>query len=530
MSHKNAIGQISPGSVITQATGVYGQNIYVPRNATPTVISPGGTVLTAAAGFVSPNQAIQTTDITGLATRNVITGTTGGSTTTPTTTTSTVSTAGVQGTSAKSPVVVVLKADLKIASFVAPQDLQMGTLRNGKCFSPSRTGPARRGRQDSAKRKASTSPQRERSRSSSGAERQPSKKRGSCSEEIFASPVLQRSASMSNVSQTEQGQGVNLQTMINASIDAKMNSFMDQMRDIVNNGVANMRTENDKIITELKSESDKCILGIKKLNESVEANERMIVSTKSDLVRAERKIDSNKTEVANKIKSLDDKMLQQNEAHSKTLADLRVEFEQKIIDVSRSSHSDTVTSEKKTRTVIAYNVILQEGRQPLEVARAIINGALQIKATVVNAEIIRAYAEDVCTLQIELSTHEEYQTVMDQKKKLRYCANQDIANIFITQVKTEEQRLMEHNCSVLMRELKLNGWLRQTAQGRLVKVKPASRRQGQDTNNEASETTATQTGTEQQQRIMVTNSTDAQVQRDDNSDYGDGRGRGHSRG
>lgn len=120
------------------------------------------------------------------------------------------------------------------------------------------------------------------------------------------------------------------------------------------------------------------------------------------------------------------------------------------------------------RTIMMYRVPLEDDLDPLAAARMIINRTLEVSVNIMNAKTVRSFPNGNNTVMVALENTADMGPVMEKKRKLRNCGIKEIRNIWINRAKTQEQRLLEHNCGMLLKHMQLEGTLRQTDTGRLV--------------------------------------------------------------
>lgn len=265
--------QKSPNTIVANANGMYGQNVFAsPRNVSPGIV--GNSIVSAVnavnVGF-TPNPA---------------SGGVYAATTTPTPTTTSVLTVGSPAaspaltTTGKSPVVLVRKTPTGAPTypaeaagvFISPAEVTMGQLRSGKTFSPARTQQAEGTNQKrrNSRRSSQGDVENDKRRLSDSSEKhQPNAKR----RDLGTPVTLFRSASETDITEHE---GLpaqqKIEHVVQKSVDRSLEKFMKHMESV-------FTKQNEKCIAEMKAENKKCLTEIAavtaKLGEQEKATKKL---------------------------------------------------------------------------------------------------------------------------------------------------------------------------------------------------------------------------------------------------------------
>lgn len=128
-------------------------------------------------------------------------------------------------------------------------------------------------------------------------------------------------------------------------------------------------------------------------------------------------------------------------------------------------------------------MFLEDEITPIDAVKLIVNRALCLPLVqIIRANITRSYPNGHHTIMALLQSSDDLKKVMEAKKKLRTCTHKEISNIWITQAKSHEHRMIEHNCNLLMKEINHDGRLRQTESGRIVQTEAMNDQADQDSN------------------------------------------------
>lgn len=360
----------------------------------------------------------------------------------------------------------------------------MGLLRNGKAYSPCGKGP------DKEKRRLSLSSEKE----------HPNAKRRDIGQ---SQPmVLMRSLSGSNLH--------NMNREPSVDIDATMQVFMKKMEGLVNTTLAQMKTENADVMREVKAESakiktvadstlkdikvegekymaalklenTKLSQGVSSLQKSVDDQAKSLTTMKKDLRSVEKDLtacfDDTKTTIqaqGERISALEERSPMDPQSFNEIddriskLERIASEISTKLDNMSADGEADLYPVKK---SIVAMQVWINAEETPLSVAKLIIGDVLNLpEVGVVCAEVVDEYEDGKCTIKILLDSAASVKRVLEAKIQLRTCDDKDIRAIWIRRSKTTEQRMLEKNCALLLREVDKVGKYRQNDQGRIVRV------------------------------------------------------------
>lgn len=413
--------QKSPNSMAASAHGQYGGNQLGQQNRVSR--SPG-----IAGSYISVGGSTATVTTTSITT---------------TTLTSAV-TAVPTVDSIKGPIITVQK-DSQV--FRTPSDINMVTLRSGKQFSPSRSETPKQQRQSTG---------RKRSQTPDSAERTPQAKRRDIDLESPVGPrgvptTLFRSQSESDLRSCEP-----LGTVVQKAVDSSLEKFLKHMESVMDKKL-------DKCLLEVKSETKKCSEEIEQVKTQVGAIELCAESVKTNLTDF-------KNETIEKINEINTSM----EDIKKSEADMVKRIEELERVAARVISVEPGQSQDKYplgRTIIMKRVLLEDELQPIDAVKLIVNDALRLpNVRVMSCEIMRTFSNGHNTIKVLLSSSDDLRKVMKTKHMLGRCAMKEIKAVWILQAKSADQRRHEYNNAVLIKQLQLEGKLRQTGSGHLIPV------------------------------------------------------------
>lgn len=146
----------------------------------------------------------------------------------------------------------------------------------------------------------------------------------------------------------------------------------------------------------------------------------------------------------------------------------------KVSDVSAAMDINESNPFPHYRSLMMYGVLLKRTKNPMTpdgAASLVINDALGLKdVEIVAVQDMGMNTNGKNTLKVLLKSQGDCIKVLKKKSKLGLTPLDDIRNIWIQQSKTEEQRMMERNCGVLLRNSNIRNKFRQNRGGRIVPI------------------------------------------------------------
>lgn len=369
----------------------------------------------------------------------------------------------------------------------------MGKLRSGKEYSPSRalgrSTPVRRsspyslrdvGKDRVEKRRQSTSPMME-----------PTAKR-----QYSASSPLQLSdleaSGNSRLSEVDQ----NDMDVENPALreDGNSGPLLAVVERMMQSTLTEIKKHNAQITDELAA--------------SIKKNESNIVKLGKDLAAASNSLSEFKNAQSSKFIETDEKLLKMDKQvnvntnklsvldsivsdHSTTLDEHTQKFEdhkehnnirleklerenaelRRIINNNPSRTAETLEDDfPMDCTIVMLRTVINEGKSAMDVARLILADVLGLAVSLRKAEVMRKFPNGKSSIKVELGSPDEVNTVMKEKAVLGSVNVKDIRGVWIRRSKTRRQRIQDHNNSVMLKALKLQGKYRQDALGRLIPV------------------------------------------------------------
>lgn len=373
--------------------------------------------------------------------------------------TATLTTAVSAVNSVKGSAITVKKGEQE---FISPADVNMVTLRSGKQFSPSRSGTPKQQRQ-SVGRKRSQTPD--------SAERIPHAKRRDIEWEgnrvnLGVPTTLFRSQSESDLQMTGEPLGV----VVQKAVDSSLEKFLKHMESVMDKKL-------EKCLQEVKSETKKCSDDIEQVKTQVTAIERCTDSVRTNLTDF-------KNDVGEKITGLGSTLENMKMNENDMLK--RIEELERKVARTRPEGNQEPDKYPLGKTLIMKRVLLEDGLQPLEAVRLIINDALRLPAVrVLDCEVMRTFPNGHNTIKVLLGTNEDLRQVMKTKHILGKCAVKEVKAVWILQAKSADQRRHEYNNAMLIKQLQLEDKLRQMGSGHLVPVETNGNDEGPSTPNRA---------------------------------------------
>lgn len=358
----------------------------------------------------------------------------------------------------------------------------MGVLRNGKPYSPCGKGA------EAEKRRLSLSSEKE---FPNAKRRDPGRQQPT---------VLMRSLSSSNLHSAGN-------TCV--SVDTTMSSFMTRMEELVTTTLSQMKSENadlmrevktesekiksvadntlkeiksegEKYMAEVKLESSKLTEGLSSLRKAADEHDKSLSSLKKNLATVEKDLTAcfedtkltvqtqgeRLTEIETKLEAAPETSLDIEERIRK-LEQIAADIGTKLDNMSVDGEADLYPVR---RSIVAMQVWINSDETPQSVAELVINDVLNLREVkVVRAETVDTYPDGNCTIKILLDSAASVKAVLEAKIALGSCDNKNIRSIWIQRSKTNEQRMLERNCALLLREVDKVGKFRQNGQGRIVR-------------------------------------------------------------
>lgn len=357
----------------------------------------------------------------------------------------------------------------------------MGLLRSGKAYSPCRKGnePEKRRLSLSAEKEAPTAKRRE------SDQQQPM--------------VLVRSLSNSSLNRNQTVDAdITLQAFMN-KMEKLVTTTLAQMRKensetmsevkaesgrvktLANSTLKDIKTEGEKYMAEMKNENNKLSREVAALQRAVGNQEKAISGVKKDLKSVESDltacfndtkmtVQSQGTRIGDLEKKIDDipELSTDIDERLKSLEKLTADMSTKMDNMTTDGETDLYPIK---RSIVAMQVWIKPAESPQSIAEMIINEVLGLtEVGVIKAETVDEYDDGNCTIKILLDSAASVRKVMEAKAVLGTCNDQHIRSIWITRCKSHEQRMLERNCALLMREVDKEGKYRQNSQGRIVRV------------------------------------------------------------
>lgn len=369
---------------------------------------------------------------------------------------------------------------------VANPEIEMGQLRSGKIYSPSRASMVtprvvhRRlnpyGGHDLVDKSRNRSLERVEKRKLSGSppmDMIPVQKR----QGIVSSDVAVTRGALCD--QMEIGAEVEItggekSEVPSSDFMSELKAMMSTTLDKITNQAAEMSSKNDKSIKLITDKSDKCLKGVESLREVVDSQGKSISALQNDLrsVRGDisslnRTLEAQKASLAVTASELGNK-IETMSVQPTVQGDLSVDAEQRIEQLERRirqlENSDTTavnvpaaTPFSVEKTIMMVRVYIKDGMTPIDVARLVIHDALRLKEVqIVNIADMGVF-NGRHSLKVELGSTGDVRLVMEQKACLSSSALKDLRSVFIRRSKTPQQRVHDHNQRVMMRAMKMEG-------------------------------------------------------------------------
>lgn len=356
----------------------------------------------------------------------------------------------------------------------------MGLLRNGKAYSPCGKG------NEPEKRRLSLSAEKE----------TPTAKRRETGNQPI---VMMRSLSSSSLNRDSA-----------VDMDITLKAFMTKMESLVNNTLTKMRKENSEIMNEVKAESgriksmaDNALKDIKNegekymsevklessrltkeissLQKTSQDQAKTLTNLKKSINSVEKDLTACFEDTKETVKSQGQRLIDiENkldeipetsdgvDARLKSLEKIAAELSTKIDNISVDGEAELYPLR---RSIVATQVHIKQDETPVSVAELLINDVLGLTGIkVIRAEIVDDYGDGNCTIKVLLDSADSVRRVLEAKTMLQTCDEKNIRSIWIRRSKSNEQRMLERNCALLLREVDKEGKYRQTGHGRIVRV------------------------------------------------------------
>lgn len=361
------------------------------------------------------------------------------------------------------------------------KDPTMGLLRNGKAYSPCGKGTT-----ETEKRRLSWSSEKD----------TPLAKRRDQGQQPI---VMMRSLSSSNINSDSANTDVTMQAFMsrmeklvtntltqmrkeNAEVMKEVKAESGRIKTLADNALKEIKTEGDKYMAAAKAENNKLSQELTSLKRSIDSQASSITSVKKNLKSVESDLTAcfadakvtvesqgqRLTDLENKVESIPES--------SDDIVDRISKLEQIAADITTKLDNISVEGEAELyptrKSIVAMQVRVKANTPLKDVAEMIIQDVLGLpEVQVIRAETVDEYDDDKYTLKILLDSAASVKKVLESKTKLRTCTDRDIRAIWIRRSKTNEQRMLERNCAILLREVDKAGKFRQNDQGRIVPVK-----------------------------------------------------------
>lgn len=272
----------------------------------------------------------------------------------------------------------------------------------------------------------------------------------------------------------------NAATLVKVAQPFNMNDFMTKMETLVKDTVeAAVQRSMQVEVNKLKDENAKSLELLQKSidshGKSISAMESEIVAMKASHDQANKKIGDSALELQ---QNFDEQIRKVNDVVSGLTvrldsADKKMEgLNTKLNSLRDGKPHGKQDSYPTAETLVMHRVAIQPGRDSIGMARLIIHDVLNIKdVAVVRAKIGRKYKNGKHTLKVQLDSVASARKVLRVKGKLGRAPGDDLKAIWIRQDKTDHQRVAEYNYNVLLDEFKLGDKYCPDFSGRLQPTK-----------------------------------------------------------
>lgn len=119
-------------------------------------------------------------------------------------------------------------------------------------------------------------------------------------------------------------------------------------------------------------------------------------------------------------------------------------------------------------TLVMLRMIVQKDGTAEGAVKMILHDVLELRVDVLRAQVMRTYPNGKCTIKVELQSKDEVIEVLKSKHLLGRASHKVVRGVWIRKSKTRQQRIQDHNNSVILKALNLQGKIRQDAAGRLL--------------------------------------------------------------
>lgn len=237
----------------------------------------------------------------------------------------------------------------------------------------------------------------------------------------------------------------------------------------------------DGIRDDLNKDSKKHSEGIEELKKGLAGQEGVVLGMEKRIDATSKALGVHKSSITEKLKTADlvfETAMKQNEEALQAITERLSSLEEansnlntKLSDVCAAVDINGTDAFPHYRSLMAYSVLLKGKMSPEDAASLIIHDALGLEdITIVRVLDMGKNEQGKNTLKILLSSGAECVRVLKKKNKLGQTNVEDIRNIWLQQSKTNEQRTMERNCGVILRNSELRKKFRQDRYGRIVPI------------------------------------------------------------